>query len=82
MALPKTIKENPFAAIGLFLTLVGVAFSVVNFIVLASVAPLSVRVKALEDHQIDPSQFATVVEKVRSIEVTLEKVADRVGVIK
>lgn len=85
MSIIKQAKENPFGAIGLLLTLAGVAFSVVNFIILNRVEPLTSRVVAIEDRnqKADPliNDFYVIKEKVNRIEKTVDKIADRLGVI-
>lgn len=85
MSIIKQAKANPFAAIGLLLTLAGVAFSVVNFIILNRVEPLTTRVQAIEERnqKVDPliNDFYVVREKVTRIEKTVDKIADRLGVI-
>lgn len=85
MALIKQIRENPFAAIGLLLTLAGVALSVANYLILQSIQPLDYRVRALEERNIrvDPiiTDFAVMRSKVDRIDKTVDKIADRIGVI-
>lgn len=85
MSITNHIKENPFAAIGLLLTLLGVGFSVVNFIILNRVEPLAGRVTAIEarNSRIDTEipRMWQYVEKIDRMEKTVDKIADKLGVL-
>ena len=84
MAIKKILQEYS-GAIGLALTLLGVAFSIVNFVILSKLAPITLRVTALEDYKVQTlplvQDFFVVRTTVVRMEKTVDKIADRLGVL-